>query len=44
MICEHCGETILAVFVLRHNTSDRPVEFEIRPQYCPICGCRLDSA
>ena len=42
-ICKSCGETILAVFLLRHNTSDEPVEHCIKPQFCPVCGTMLGS-
>lgn len=43
-ICKDCGELILAVFVLRHTTSDEPVEFCINPRYCPMCGAKLNES
>ena len=37
--CSNCGELILSIKVLRHDTSDRPVEQELAPKYCPYCAC-----
>lgn len=42
--CKNCGEQILAVYLLRHTTSDEPVEFGISAKYCPVCGARLDQS
>ena len=40
-ICSHCGEVVLALEVLRHDTSSRPVAQSMIPKYCPFCGEKL---
>lgn len=40
MYCPKCDETIFAS-ILRHNTSSRPIDIEIIPLYCPLCGTPL---
>jgi len=39
-ICSHCGEVVLALEVLRHDTSSRPVAQSMIPKYCPFCACK----
>ena len=39
-ICSHCGEVVLALEVLRYDTSDRPVAQQMIPKYCPFCACK----
>lgn len=40
-ICQNCSEVILSVFILRHDTSNRPVEQQVYPTFCPLCGAKL---
>ena len=41
VICSNCNEVILSLTVLRYDTSNRPVEQEMKPKYCPFCACRI---
>ena len=37
MYCPNC-EQIFLIYVVKHDTSDRPVEEQLVGNYCPQCG------
>ena len=41
--CSKCKELFIYVSILRHDTHSKPVEQQIDPTYCPICGNKLES-
>lgn len=41
--CPVCDEFFFHSVILRHDTSNKPVEQIIYPEYCGICGHPLES-
>lgn len=41
--CNSCKEMIVYTSVLRHDTHSKPIEQEITPSFCPICGHELQN-
>ena len=41
-VCPRCNEVILSATVLRRDTSSKPTEQQIYPQFCPVCGAELN--
>lgn len=40
--CPKCKE-VFGAYRIKHDTSDRPVEEEIYPLFCPYCGTSLED-
>lgn len=40
--CEACNEVVFGVYALRHTTSNKPVEAQIDPMFCPSCGAQFN--
>ena len=36
--CPCCGEVIISLVVLRHDTSSKPVGKDMKARFCPFCG------
>ena len=41
--CPKCDEYIITASILRHDTHSRPTEQTINPEYCPLCGTKLEK-
>lgn len=41
--CAKCDEIIFSANILRHTTSGKPVEQLIYPEFCPLCGKKLEK-
>jgi len=40
--CPKCDEIIFNANILRYDTHGNPVDQLIYPEYCPICGYKLE--